>query len=335
VLDIRANATQNIFDFATIRRFQAAKASVGAAKSDVDNTRDQVMDQVARAYLTGLHAQNTVDTAKANVDLSEALVRLAESQKNAGTGTGLEVTRAKVQLANDRQNLLVAQTQRTRANLQLLKVLGVKLDNPVELTDRMTYTPSDSTGTENALATALKSRSDLQAQKEREDSAKLSYSSVKFERLPSIAGFADYGTIGNNVSQLPTRTYGVSLRIPLFDGGRRDARRAESASQLRQERIRTADLRDQIELQVRTALDSLKSAEAQVQTANEGLGLSEEELGHARRRYEAGITNSIEVTDAQTRLARARENVNSALYNHNLARIDVASAMGKIETVVQ
>ena len=339
VLDIRANATQNIFDFASIRRFQAAKASVGAAKSDVGNTRDQVMDQVARAYLTGLHAQNTVDTAKANVELSEALVRLAESQKNAGTGTGIEVTRAKVQLANDRQNLLVAETQRTRANLQLLKVLGVKLDNPVELTDRMTYTPSDSTDTEKALATALTtalaSRPDLQAQNEREDSAKLSYSSVKFERLPSIAGFADYGAIGTNVSQLPTRTYGVSLRIPVFDGGRRDARRAESASQLRQERIRTADLRDQIELEVRTALDSLKSAEAQVQTANEGLGLSEEELGHARRRYEAGITNSIEVTDAQTRLARARENVNSALYNHNLARIDVASAMGKIETVVQ
>lgn len=335
VLDIRANATQNIFDFASIRRFQAAKASVGAAKSDVGNTRDQVMDQVARAYLTGLHAQNTVDTAKANVQLSEALVRLAESQKNAGTGTGIEVARAKVQLANDRQNLLVAETQRTRANLQLLKVLGVKLDNPVELTDRMTYTPSDVTDTEKALATALASRPDLQAQKEREDSAKLSYSSVKFERLPSIAGFADYGAIGTNVSQLPTRTYGVSLRIPVFDGGRRDARRAESASQLRQERIRTADLRDQIELEVRTALDSLKSAEAQVRTANEGLGLSEEELGHARRRYEAGVTNSIEVTDAQTRLARARENVNSALYNHNLARIDVASAMGKIETVVQ
>lgn len=335
VLDIRANATQNIFDFASIRRFQAAKASVGAAKSDVGNTRDQVMDQVARAYLTGLHAQNTVDTAKANVQLSEALVRLAESQKNAGTGTGIEVARAKVQLANDRQNLLVAETQRTRANLQLLKVLGVKLDNPVELTDRMTYTPSDVTDTEKALVTALASRPDLQAQKEREDSAKLSYSSVKFERLPSIAGFADYGAIGTNVSQLPTRTYGVSLRIPVFDGGRRDARRAESASQLRQERIRTADLRDQIELEVRTALDSLKSAEAQVRTANEGLGLSEEELGHARRRYEAGVTNSIEVTDAQTRLARARENVNSALYNHNLARIDVASAMGKIETVVQ
>jgi outer membrane protein len=121
----------------------------------------------------------------------------------------------------------------------------------------------------------------------------------------------------------------------MFDGGRRDARRRESASQLRQEQVRTADLKDQIELEVRTSIDSLLSADAQVRTAREGLQLAEEELTHARRRYEAGVTNSIEVTDAQTRIARARENVISSLYNHNLARIDLASAMGKIDSVVR
>src|SRR5207253_4270401 len=135
------SVNQNVFDFASIRRFQAAKASTGAAKSELNNTRDQVMDQVARAYLAGLRTQTAVDTAKANVQVSEALVRLAESQKNAGRGTGIEIARAKVQLANDQQNLLVTQTQQTRANLQLLKVLGVKLDNEVALTDRMEYMP--------------------------------------------------------------------------------------------------------------------------------------------------------------------------------------------------
>jgi len=335
VLDIRSSAAQSVFDFSAIRRFQSSKVAVGAAKSDVGNTRDQVMDQVARAYLAGLRAQAAVETAKANVDLSKALVQLAERQKTAGTGTGIEVTRAKVQLANDQQNLLVAQTQQTKADLQLLKVLGLRIDTAVELTDRMAYVPTDILQAEQALKTALDNRPDLKAQKQREQTASLSYSSVKMERLPSLGTFADYGAIGNFDSQLPTWEYGVSLRIPIFDGGRRDARRAESASQFRQEQIRTADLRDQIELDVRTALDSLKSADAQVQTANEGLKLSEDEVQHARRRYEAGITNSIEVTDAQTRLARARQNVIDALYNHNLARIDLASAMGKIETVVR
>jgi outer membrane protein TolC len=156
------------------------------------------------------------------------------------------------------------------------------------------------------------------------------------ERVPSLGAFANYGTIGPSINDaFPTRTYGVTLRVPVFDGGRRDARRAESASEYRQERIRTTDLRDQIELDVRVALDSLRSADAQVKAAEDGLKLSENELAQAQRRYKAGVTNSIEVTDAQTRLDRARQNRIDALYNHNLARIDLNTAMGTIQKMIQ
>jgi outer membrane protein TolC len=82
------------------------------------------------------------------------------------------------------------------------------------------------------------------------------------------------------------------------------------------------------------ALDSVKSADAQVTAAREGVDLSEKELAQARRRYEGGVTNSIEVTDAQTRLQRARDNLTIALYNHNLARIDLNTAMGTIQALV-
>ncbi len=134
---------------------------------------------------------------------------------------------------------------------------------------------------------------------------------------------------------MPTRSVGASLKIPIFDGGRRDARRAESASQFRQESIRTADLRDQVELDVRVAIDSLRSADAQVKAAEEGLALAEKEVAQAERRYKAGVTNSIEVTDAQTRLARARDNRINALYNYNLARIDLGTATGTIQSMIQ
>ena len=335
VFDVRAQVNQTIFDFSTIRRYQASKVAVEASKADNEGTRDQVTEQVARAYLSGLRAQAALDTAMANVELSEALLNLARSQKAAGTGTGIEVTRAQVQLANDRQRLLVAENEVERSHLQLLKVLGVKLENPVELTGKLSYVPEDSLNAQQAIETARRSRAELKAQQRKEQSARLSYSATKMERLPSLGAFADYGTIGSSVNNaFPTRTYGVTLRVPVFDGGRRDARRAESASLYRQERIRTTDLRDQIELDVRLALDSLRSADAQVKAADEGLKLSENELAQAERRYKAGVTNSIEVTDAQTRLDRARENHISALYNYNLARIDLGAAMGTIQSMI-
>jgi hypothetical protein len=150
--------------------------------------------------------------------------------------------------------------------------------------------------------------------------------------------YADYGTAGVDGGAgtlLPTRDYGVSLRVPIFDGGRRDARRAETASQFRQERVRSNDLHEQIELEVRMALDSLHSAEEQVNVAEAGLSLAQSEFTQARRRYEAGVANSLEVTDAQTRLERARDNRIAALFNHHIARIDLGQATGTIQALLR
>lgn len=333
--DARASVTQSVFDFNSIRNYQAAKVAVQAVEADNQGTRDQVTDQVARVYLAALRAQAARDTAKANVELSEALLKLAQSTKAAGTGTGIEVTRAEVQLANDRQELVAAQNGVESSHLQLLKVIGLKLENPVVLTGQMAYVPVENVGVEQALATARANRSELKAQHYREESARLSYSAVKDERLPSLTAFGDYGSSGNSINNsVPTRTYGASLRIPIFDGGRRDAQRAESGSQYRQEKIRTADLHDQIELDVRLALQSLSSADAEVKAAQEGLKLAQNELAQAERRYKAGITNSIEITDAQTRLQRALDNRINALYNYNVARIDLGTAMGTIQSML-
>jgi outer membrane protein TolC len=156
------------------------------------------------------------------------------------------------------------------------------------------------------------------------------------ERLPSLAAFGDYGTLGTALNNsVPTRTYGFSVRVPLFDGGRRDARRAEAASQYRAEKVKTNDMKEQIELDVRLAIDGLHSADDEVKVAREGLELAENELAQARRRYSAGVANSLEVTDAQTRLERARDNQTAALYNYNAARIDLTEALGTIRKTIQ
>ena len=204
---------QTVFDFSILRRYQAAKVSVEATKADNEGTRNQVTDQTARAYLAGLQAQAALETAHANVDLSEALLKLAQQQKEAGTGTGIEITRAEVQLANDRQHLLVAENDVNRTHLQLLKVLGLRLDNPVELTDQFTYVPMEHLDEAQALATARQSRAESKAQDRREENAKLTYSAAKFERLPSLAAFGNYGDLGPAVnSLLPTRAIGATLQ---------------------------------------------------------------------------------------------------------------------------
>jgi outer membrane protein TolC len=336
VLDARVSVSQSVFDFSSIRRFQASKVAVSAARSDVDGAEEQVAAQVARAYLAAIRGDADVETAKANVALSEAVLKQANDQKTAGTGTGIEITRARVQLANDRQRLLVAENARRSTVLQLLRAIGLRLDTELVLTDKLGYAPVDAMTVEQAKVKALQERPDYQAQREREANALVLESATKLERLPSLAAFGDYGASGQGPAHsLPTRTIGVSLRVPIFDGGRREARRAESASQLRAEKVKTNDLKEQIELDVRLALDALRSAEDQVTVAKEGLQLAENEMAQARRRYDAGVAAGLEVTDAQTRLARARDNETSALYNYNVARIDLAQSVGGVRRIVE
>ncbi len=335
-VDARVTGSQSVFDFSTMRRYQASKVGVTAARSDADSTQEQVASQVARAYLAAVRGDADVDTAQANVTLSEALLKQSQNEKDAGTGTGIEITRARVQLANDRQRLLVAQNGRHSAHLQLLRALNMRLDTELELTDKLQYIPVDAATVDAAKAQALKERPDLRAQQDRENNARLSASATKLERLPSLAAFGDYGDIGTSLTNaVPTRTVGIQVKVPIFDGGRRDARREESASQYRAETVRTNDLKEQIELDVRLALDSLQSADQQVKVSQEGLELANNELTQARRRYDAGVAVSVEVTDAQTRLERARDNQTGAIYNYNVARIDLAQAMGRVRSTLQ
>jgi outer membrane protein TolC len=336
VMDARITGTQSIFDFSSIRRLQASHAGVSAAQSEMASAEEQVAARVARDYLAAIRADADVETAQANVTLSQAVLKQAENQKSAGTGTGIEITRARVQLANDQQRLLVAENARRSSHLQLLRVMDLQLDVELDLTDKLGYVPVDAMTLEQAKAQALVERPDLKAQKERETSARLSANATKMERLPTLFAFGDYGTIGTGFDDaIPTRTYGVSLRLPIFDGGRRDARRAESVSQYRAELVRTHDLEEQIELDVRLALDALRSAEQQVKVARSGLELSENELAQASRRYESGVVFGLEVTDAQTRLERARDNQTKALYNYNVARIDLEQAIGRARRSAQ
>lgn len=336
VIDIRATGAES-FDFSSIRRFQASRSGVRAATAERKNADNVVAALAARSYLAALYADAGYEAATADVNLARALLSQAQNQKSAGSGTGIEVTRARVQLSNEEQRQLVAANEQRKAHYELLRAIGLRMDTEIELTDKLSFVPVESITLEKARAEALKSREDFKAQQAHENTARLSASAVTWERLPTISGYGNYGTTGEggNTPMLPTRVYGVALRVPVFDGGRRDARRFESVAQYRQEEARSRDMREQIELDLREALDSLNSARGQIEVAQQGLTLADSELAQARRRYAAGVTNSIEVTDAQTRLERARDNQTAALFNYNLARIDLSQAMGTLLREIQ
>jgi outer membrane protein len=329
--DARAEVSQSLFNWSSLRRFRSSRAAADAAAIQAEHARDAVAAGAAVAYLEALRDRTRLDTARADVQLSEQLLALSRNQRDAGTGTGIEVTRAEVKLALDRQALLSAERTLSAALLELKRWLGIDLATDLVLLDELRPGPVPFESPDEALGRALTARRDLWAQLEQERAAELRHAAFKAERYPSVAGFANYGVLGLAPNDsIPTWTVGIRLEIPIFDGGGMEARRAQSLAALRRERVRTEDLREEIRLQVRLAYEALEVGLGEIAVAEEALDLARRELEQARRRYGAGVATSLEITEAQTNLKRAEEIRTGALFGFNLARVRLADAVGAL-----
>lgn len=334
--DWRAHFHWSLFDMSAWSRYRAAGSRLKAATLEEQAARNRAAAEVVRAYTASQRAAQMEQTARANVALAERLLKLAESRKAAGTGTGLDISRAGAQLAAERTLLAAATQEHAAAALQLLRAINLPLAARVELLDELRYTPAGAVDAAALLEAARAARPELRAQRERRRAAGQAWEAARWERLPSVHAFGDYGVIGTAFrSGLPTRAVGVRMDLPVFDGGFRDARRAEAASLARQEELRARDIEQQVELEVRLAAEALRAADAQVRTALEALALAEQELAHAERRYEAGVAPSIEVAGAQTRVARAREQKVTALFQHRSARVEAGVASGALDSILR
>ncbi len=334
VYDARATLVQNVFSLSLIQRWRAAKTGIDVAHFEAEVAKRDVMTTVGLLYVEALRGDEAVKARRADIDLSQQLLKLAQDRKAAGVATGLDVTREEVQLENNRQRLLMAQNEQESARLNLIRALGISFDVRLVLTDELKFVDVTSQSADVALSVAHENRAELKAQAQREKLASLNLSSITSERLPSLALNGDYGWIGLKPDEaLATRSVGLMLSVPIFDGGQREGRISETRSRVRQESIRMKDVSDQVTLEVRNALLTLESSTQQVTVAQKGLDLSLKELQFARDRFAAGLATNIEVTNAQTSVARARDNLIEALFRLNASRINLARAKGEIETL--
>ncbi|MEX2491714.1 MAG: TolC family protein [Nitrospirales bacterium] len=330
--DARALLTQNLFSLSLIHKWRAALTGIDVAGLDTEVTRQNTMATVGLVYLEVLRTHATVDARFADVTLNQQLLRLTSQRHAAGMATLLDVNRAHVRFKNERQRWLVAKNDLIRSKLNLIRAIGLSFDVDLVLIDEMTINPLPEQTLQEALTIAHAHRMELRLQKQKERLASITLSSVTSERIPSLQASGDVGLIGNEISKMLTNdNVQVMMSVPIFDGGQREGRISESRSRVRQEAITTRDVTYQISLEVRDAFLSLHSAQEQVTEAEEGLALSLNEVVLARRRFTAGIATNIEVTDAQAAVATARDNVIEALFNFNVARIQLARAQGRLE----
>jgi len=336
VLESRVHVRQSLFDLESLHRKEAARAGIVAAQTESDEVRDQIVGQVARLYLQAQRDASAVETARALVVTADSTLKEIGNHNAEGQALSLDVSQARVEVAAAKQYLLKAQLERARTEIELLNAMNRDLDTPLELTDPLTFAAQDMPPADQAVATALQSRSEILTLQKKLQVTRLNDAAIHSERLPTLAGYANVGSTGTSLPK-STGTYdaGAMLRIPILDGGRRESQRAEVITVVRQQELQLAQLRKQVEIEVREALLRMDLARGDVELSEARYRAAQDESEHRRRRYAEGIGSQMDVNGAQAGLAKATDGRMAALHDWNEARVDLLQALGTIRTLAQ
>jgi len=334
--DARASLNQSIFNFHDLEQERAASERLKSAQYSYKDAREVVVLAVGNAYLLAIATAARIETADAQVINAQALYNKAADQQKAGLSPAIDTLRSQVELQTRQQQLIAARNDFAKQKLSLARIIGLPPGQEFLLTEKAPYQALTPLSLEVYLQRAYSSRSDYQAAQGQVRAAELSHRAAAAGRYPTLDVDANYGDIGVTPAH-SNGTWQVNggLNIPIFTGGKVHSDVLEADSQLKQARSQLGDLRGRIDYEVRSALLDMNSAAEQVEVARSSVELAEEALTQSRDRFTAGVTDNLEVVQAQEAVASAHESYIQSLYAHNLSKVELARAIGDAELGVK
>jgi outer membrane protein TolC len=330
---VDASVSQTLFSFESIQRFRSARTAEQAAQLSYQDILDVVTLTVGNAYLQIIEADSRIKAQEAQVQNARALYDRAVDQVQAGTAPRIEATRTAVQLHTEEYNLSIARNNFELARLALGRAIGLPLGQLFELADMFPYSDITPLTVDDALNIAYKSRNDLRSALDSQKAAAQTLSAAKGERYPTVAVDGDYGDLGPTFGHSHGDfTFQAAIRVPLFTGGRIKGDITQAEAELRQRKAEAENIRGQIDQDVRTALLNLNAAKEQVEVARQNVELANESLARSKDRFTSGVTDSVEVVQAEQALASANDQFITSLYNHNFSKLSLARALGVART---
>jgi len=336
VEDARVYLSQRIFDWNALQKLRASDETVKASQYSYKNSREIVVLAVGNGYLRVISDEANVNSQQAQVKTSEALHRRAVDRREAGVAARIDELRAQVELQTQQQRLIAAKNLLAKDKLGLARIIGLPVGQDFTLTDTVPYAPLEGVTLERALQDAYAHRADYESAKALLRAAEHSRKAAVAERYPSVTSSLNYGDIGPNFANSHgSFVFAGTLNVPIFQGGRIKAEIMKSDAVLRQRQAEAEELRARIDSEVRTSFLDLESAGNLVSVARSSMDLADETLTQARDRFDAGVTDNIEVVQAQESVAAANQAYISSLYAYNIAKVELARAAGVAEQAVR
>jgi len=338
---------QLIYDFGkTGNAYDAARWGTRSSERDAERVSQEVVLNVKQAYFALLQADKLVEVAQKTVEQTESHLKQAQAFFHAGSKPRFDVTRAEVDVNNAKLSLINAKNSVRIRTIAMNNAMGIDPGRATQIEDVLPPVPPLPT-LEQAQAEALKSRPEFNKAEADIEAAKARVKTEQSNYLPTLSASGAYnwangttetsfggqslpGFTGQSIQSDMQNSWnaGITLTIPLFQGGLTRGRVSEARANLLVLEAQRNTIRQSILLELNQAFADMEGASARVDVMESTVKKAGESLELAQGRYEAGIGPYIEVTDAQLAAVNAETDHIQALYDYQLAVARLLKAMG-------
>jgi outer membrane protein TolC len=253
----------------------------------------------------------------------------AKDEHDAGTVPRLDVLRAQVDYQNEQQNLIATTNQLAKDRIALARAIGLPLEQKFVLSETVPFANLDTPDPQAAFEQALKQRKDLAAAAETLKGADAAKKAARAEQLPTASFNGDFGDLGTT----PAHSHGTfsatgTVSAPILQIAKTHGDEQIAEAQADQAKAKLSDQVQQVNADIRAAILDIQTAAKLVEATRSNVDLSHEALKEAEERFSAGVSDNLPVSEALATSRQADDQYISALYQHNVAKLALARALG-------
>jgi outer membrane protein TolC len=319
---------RGIVDLSAWNNYRSSREIVRASRFAARDAREMVVLAVCGAYLQVIATRERVKSAHAQLDTATALFQQTQQKRDVGLVPQVDVDRSEVEKLIQQQRVISLENEVAKQKIILARMTGLPPIEEYDLTNDVPFLAAPDLSFEVALKQAFEHRTDIKAAEAQIHAAEHTLAAARDERLPSLSVNGNYGGIGTNPSQVHATYFGAAtLNVPIWLGGRTEGEIAEAKASMAQRKAELEDTRSQVESDVRNAFLDLRAATSQVEVARRNLQVTRETLDLTRQRFDAGVTDNVEVVQAQESLTSAELDVINSIFAHNVAKLSLARSI--------
>lgn len=334
--------SQVLFNAQWLLGLKAAQAYRELAFKNITQSKIQVAESVSKAYYSVLIAEERAKILDLNIQRLDSLTREMSAMNEKGFVEKIDVNRLEVSLNNLKTERTKVQNLVDLSYYMLKFQMGMKLDEQIQLSDRITE------GDVERIALEVKSddgsnfsydqRVDYSILKSNLKLVEMDVENNKRGYYPTVAAFAGYGynTGRNKFSDIfgspwfNNANIGLSIQVPIFDGFTKKYKIQQTRFTVDKVKQSLSLVEQSIDLQVRSANITIVNGLETLKTQKRNLELAQEVVRVSKIKYQSGTGSNIEVINAESALKESQTNYFASLYDLLLAKVDLDKAKGKL-----